>query len=52
MKDERRVVLVTGANGFIGRHLAPVLARGGWAVRRAVRRHIDRDETTKSWSSH
>jgi UDP-glucose 4-epimerase len=31
------VVLVTGANGFVGRHLTPVLIREGWKVRRAVR---------------
>lgn len=33
----RPIVLVTGASGFVGRHLAPLLARGGWALRRAVR---------------
>jgi UDP-glucose 4-epimerase len=38
MKDGRPVVLVTGASGFVGRHLSPVLAREGWLVRRAVRR--------------
>jgi UDP-glucose 4-epimerase len=30
-------VLVTGATGFVGRHLTPALAREGWSVRRAVR---------------
>jgi UDP-glucose 4-epimerase len=44
MKDERPVVLVTGASGFIGRHLAPALAREGWAVRRAVRRPSGNNE--------
>ena len=37
MTDTRPVVLVTGASGFVGRHLVPVLAREGWRVRRAVR---------------
>jgi UDP-glucose 4-epimerase len=40
MTSDRPVVLVTGANGFIGRHVAPVLAHGGWTVRRAVRRSM------------
>jgi UDP-glucose 4-epimerase len=38
MKAERPVVLVTGANGFVGRHVVPALAREGCEVRRAVRR--------------
>jgi len=37
MTADRPTVLVTGANGFIGRHLAPLLDRNGWAVRCAVR---------------
>ena len=37
MKDGRPIVLVTGAGGFVGRHLVPVLARDGWVVRRVVR---------------
>jgi UDP-glucose 4-epimerase len=28
---------VTGASGFVGRHVVPALAREGWSVRRAVR---------------
>jgi len=37
MKDGRPVVLVTGANGFVGQHLTPMLASSGWTVRRALR---------------
>ncbi|AWM02353.1 NAD-dependent epimerase/dehydratase family protein [Bradyrhizobium amphicarpaeae] len=37
MSEKKPVVLVTGANGFVGRHVAPALAREGWSVRRAVR---------------
>jgi UDP-glucose 4-epimerase len=37
MKDDRPVVLVTGASGFVGKHVAPALVRHGWVVRRAVR---------------
>jgi len=37
MRDGRPVVLVTGASGFIGRHLVPVLEGNGWAVRQALR---------------
>ena len=38
MKDGRLVVLLTGANGFVGRNLAPVLAANGMIVRQAVRK--------------
>jgi UDP-glucose 4-epimerase len=37
MKEAKRIVLVTGANGFVGRHVSPVLSRDGWTVRHAVR---------------
>jgi UDP-glucose 4-epimerase len=37
MTEARPVVLVTGANGFVGRHLAAVLESKGWTVRRAQR---------------
>jgi UDP-glucose 4-epimerase len=37
MKVSRPVVLVTGASGFIGNHLVPVLENSGWLVRRTVR---------------
>ncbi|SDN36675.1 NAD-dependent epimerase/dehydratase family protein [Afipia sp. GAS231] len=38
MKEGRPVVLLTGASGFIGRHLAPALRSQGWIVRSALRR--------------
>jgi UDP-glucose 4-epimerase len=37
MKHGRPAVLLTGASGFIGTHLAPALSNRGWIVRRAVR---------------
>ncbi|TYO66479.1 NAD-dependent epimerase/dehydratase family protein [Bradyrhizobium hipponense] len=37
MSERKPVVLVTGASGFVGRHVAPALSREGWSVRRAVR---------------
>ncbi|MGY3650791.1 UDP-glucose 4-epimerase [Bradyrhizobium sp. LM4.3] len=37
MNELKPVVLVTGASGFVGRHVVPALAREGWSVRRAVR---------------
>src|SRR4051794_8249782 len=37
MKDGRPVVLVTGATGFVGRHVVPALERDGWIVRQAWR---------------
>ncbi|MCK1702369.1 NAD-dependent epimerase/dehydratase family protein [Bradyrhizobium sp. 146] len=43
MSGSKPVVLVTGANGFIGRHLAPILLRDGWVVRRVVRTPNDLD---------
>jgi len=38
MTEARPVVLVTGANGFVGRHLSAVLEAKGWTIRRAQRR--------------
>jgi UDP-glucose 4-epimerase len=38
VKEGRPVVLLTGASGFIGCHLAPALKNAGWIVRRVVRR--------------
>ncbi|WP_298245574.1 NAD-dependent epimerase/dehydratase family protein [uncultured Bradyrhizobium sp.] len=37
MSENKPIVLVTGASGFVGRHVVPALAREGWSVRRAVR---------------
>lgn len=37
MNDGRPKVLVTGASGFVGRHVLPLLERNGWSARRAVR---------------
>ena len=38
MKDDGYLVLVTGATGFVGRHLVPVLAANGMVVRQAIRK--------------
>src|SRR5467141_1018317 len=38
MKDRRLVVLLTGANGFVGRNVAPVLTANGMTVRQVMRR--------------
>jgi UDP-glucose 4-epimerase len=37
MKNGQRVVLLTGANGFVGRTLTPALAANGMIVRRVMR---------------
>jgi UDP-glucose 4-epimerase len=44
MSESRRVVLVTGASGFVGRHVVPDLVRDGWSVRRAVRSPEGRED--------
>lgn len=44
MSEKKPVVLVTGANGFVGRHVAPVLKAHGWSVRRAVRSPEGRED--------
>lgn len=41
MSVPRPVVLVTGADGFVGRALIPALSDAGWRVRRATRRAPD-----------
>src|ERR1700737_2883737 len=38
MKDGRLVVLLTGANGFVGRNLAPVLTATGMFFREVMRK--------------
>jgi UDP-glucose 4-epimerase len=37
LKQSQPSVLLSGASGFIGTHLAPALSDSGWMVRRAVR---------------
>ena len=37
MSETKPVALVTGASGFVGRHVVRALTREGWSVRRAVR---------------
>jgi len=52
MSDAGRV-LVLGANGFIGSHLAAVLSRAGWSVRAGARRPVEasRRAPTFDWIS-
>jgi UDP-glucose 4-epimerase len=38
MRDGRLAVLLTGANGFVGRNVAPVLMANGMTVRQAMRK--------------
>ena len=40
MAEMKPLILVTGANGFVGRHLCKALLERGWSVRGAVR-HTD-----------
>ena len=47
MSEDQPVVMLTGSSGFVGRHMAPALARSGWLVRRAVRKPTGKaDEAT------
>src|SRR5438105_2518773 len=43
--SESRIVPVTGASGFIGRHLVTLLERSGWIVRRSPRRELASEAT-------
>ncbi len=45
MKADRPVVLVTGADGFVGRFMTRALTEAGWRVRRAIRSAAPPDET-------
>lgn len=47
LSDRPRVAAVTGATGFIGRHLVPVLVQAGWQVRVLLRR----DPVVPEWRS-
>ena len=38
LRDDRPVILLTGASGFVGRNIAPVLAANNMTVRRAIRK--------------
>lgn len=38
MTNNQGLILVTGATGFVGRHVSPALRRCGWKVRYAVRK--------------
>ncbi|WP_128926804.1 NAD-dependent epimerase/dehydratase family protein [Bradyrhizobium guangxiense] len=44
MSEKKPVALVTGASGFLGRHIGPALVREGWSVRRVVRSPESGDE--------
>jgi nucleoside-diphosphate-sugar epimerase len=47
VSEDQPVVMLTGSSGFVGRHMAPALARSGWVVRRAVRQPSGKaDEAT------
>lgn len=37
MTSSQPVILITGADGFVGRSMAAAFARAGWRVRRAIR---------------
>tara|TARA_B100001093_G_scaffold91764_1_gene83886 strand:- start:3232 stop:4140 length:909 start_codon:yes stop_codon:yes gene_type:complete len=47
-----RNVLVTGAGGFVGRHLTPVLENAGWNVKGVGRREIGDLELDMDWRQH
>ena len=47
-----RNVLVTGAGGFVGRHLTPVLENAGWNVKGVGRHEIGDLELDLDWRQH
>lgn len=48
----KRRVLVTGAGGFVGRTLLPVLESAGWAVRTAGRQEVGELGPETDWRPH
>ena len=45
-------VLITGAGGFVGRHLGPALENAGWTVRGIGRKEIGELDGSVDWRPH